>query len=79
MMTVVGLKLKEVIQSLIFSENDGESRGCSEMMAMSNCRIAHPKSRHLRRVGFWDFPGGPVAKTPRFHCMGHRLDPRSGN
>ena len=27
----------------------------------------------------WDFPGGPVVKTPRFHCRGHRLDPWLGN
>ena len=23
----------------------------------------------------WDFPGGPVVKTPRFHYRGHRFDP----
>ena len=22
----------------------------------------------------WDFPGGPVVKTPRFHCRGHGFD-----
>ena len=22
---------------------------------------------------FWDFPGGPVVKIPRFHCRGHRF------
>ena len=22
-------------------------------------------------MGFWDFPGGPVVKTPSFHCKGH--------
>ena len=26
-----------------------------------------------------DFPGGPVVKTPRFHCRGLGLDPWSGN
>ena len=26
-----------------------------------------------------DFPGGPVIKTPTFHCRGHRFDPWSGN
>ena len=26
----------------------------------------------------WDFPGGPVVKTPRFHCWGHGFDPWSG-
>ena len=25
-----------------------------------------------------DFPGGPVAKTPRFHCRGRGFDPGSG-
>ena len=24
------------------------------------------------------FPGSPVARTPCFHCMGHRFDPWSG-
>ena len=29
---------------------------------------------------FWtDFPGGPVVKTPFFHCRGHEFDPWSGN
>ena len=27
----------------------------------------------------WDFPGGPVVKTPHFQCKGHRFDPWSGN
>ena len=26
-----------------------------------------------------DFPGGPVVKSPRFYCRGHRFDPWSGN
>ena len=26
-----------------------------------------------------DFPGGPVVKTPHFHCRGSRFDPCSGN
>ena len=26
-----------------------------------------------------DSPGGPVVKTPHFHCRGHRFDPWSGN
>ena len=26
-----------------------------------------------------DFPGGPVVKTPHFHCRGCRFDPLSGN
>ena len=23
----------------------------------------------------WDLPGGPVVKTPCFHCLGHGFDP----
>ena len=34
---------------------------------------------HSRRVNCWGFPDGPVVRTPRFHCSGHRFDPWSGN
>ena len=27
-----------------------------------------------RKLIFRDFPGGPVVKTPHFHCEGHRFD-----
>ena len=27
----------------------------------------------------WDFPGGPVVKTPYFQCRGHKFNPWSGN
>ena len=27
----------------------------------------------------WDFPGGPVDKTPRSQCRGPRFDPWSGS
>ena len=27
----------------------------------------------------WAFSGGPVVRTPSFHCRGHRFDPRLGN
>ena len=26
-----------------------------------------------------DLPGGPVVRTPRFHCRGHRFNLWSGN
>ena len=26
-----------------------------------------------------EFSGGPVVRTPHFHCRGHRLDPWLGN
>ena len=32
--------------------------------------------KELRRQGF---PGGPVVKTPSFHCRRYRFDFRSGN
>ena len=27
----------------------------------------------------WAFSGGPVVRTPSFHCRGHRFDPQLGN
>ena len=35
--------------------------------------------RLLKINYLWDFPGGPVVKTPRFHCRGCGFDPWSGN
>ena len=31
------------------------------------------------KKNFWDFPGGPVVKTLRFHCQGREFDPWSGS
>ena len=31
------------------------------------------------RCTMTDFPGGPVVKTPRFHCWGHGFSPSLGN
>ena len=32
-----------------------------------------------KKTCFWDFPDGPVVKTPHFECRGHWIDPRKGN
>ena len=35
--------------------------------------------RYATKVWFVsDLPGGPMIKTPRFHCRGHGFDPWSG-
>ena len=34
-----------------------------------------PKSQSHKLSGLGDFPGGPVAKTPFFHCRGNGFDP----
>ena len=31
--------------------------------------------RVFLKCWFWDFPGGPVVKTPCFHCRGHGFNP----
>ena len=31
------------------------------------------------RAHLGEFPGGPVIRTPHFHCRGHRFNPWSGN
>ena len=33
----------------------------------------------VQNKAFGDFPGGPVVRTPCFHCCGHGFDPWSGN
>ena len=32
-----------------------------------------------KRLRTWDFPGGPMAKTPHSQCRGPGFDPWSGN
>ena len=43
-----------------------------------NSRAKPQVDKSWKAMG-WDFPGGPVVKTPGFHCKGHRFDPWSGN
>ena len=35
--------------------------------------------RSLKMNQLAELPGGPVVKTPCFHCRGHRFNPWSGN
>ena len=37
------------------------------------------KKFFLKSAAFWNFPGGPVVKTPCSPRRGHRFDPCSGN
>ena len=39
------------------------------------CRLTKQRAQK----GVRDFPGGPVVKTPHFHCRGCRFHPWSGN
>ena len=32
---------------------------------------------HVLRLSSWEFPGGPVDRTPCFHCCGPRFNPWS--
>ena len=43
----------------------------NDVIKTKNFRVSRPKS--------WDFPGDPVAKTPRFQCRVPRFNPWSGN
>ena len=38
-----------------------------------------PKKENKRKENPGNFPGGPVVKSPRFHCSGRGFDPWSGN
>ena len=37
------------------------------------------KTFALQKTPLGDFPGGPVVKTPHFHCTGRGFDPWPGN
>ena len=51
-----------------------------EFLGSTNFFIMMPKQLKGKRIVFsGDFPGGPVVKTPYFHCRGHGFHPRSGN
>ena len=42
--------------------------------------LCHLGKKHIKKkMGVGDFPGGPVAKTPRSQCRGPRYNPWSGN
>ena len=43
------------------------------------CNDAATSRRTLKRVAGRDFPGGPVAKTPRSQSRGPGFDPYGGN
>ena len=34
---------------------------------------------NFKNFKFWEFPGGPVVRTPCFHCRGHGFNPGLGN
>ena len=42
-------------------------------------KIGHSIHSFIHSTNLRDFPGGPVVKTPCFHCKGHRFDPWSWN
>ena len=39
---------------------------------------SEPRIPHLQSKAVWAFPGGPVVRTPCFHCWGSRFKPWSG-
>ena len=44
-------------------------------MTLSGTTSMYEPNQFVMNAGVVDFPGGPVVKTPCFHCSGHSLDP----
>ena len=44
---------------------------------MIQAKMAEMKNINVSLINTWtlNFPGGPVVKTPHFHCRGHRFNP----
>ena len=56
---------------------DDLSWWCSFMPPAHYFLQSQPKSGHSN-ICWGDFSGGPVVRTPSFHCRGHRFDPWLG-
>ena len=37
------------------------------------------RTRAILKPLIWEFPGGPVVRTPHFECQGPEFNPWSGN
>ena len=48
------------------------------VLSLNESIVAVPSSS-LKDKNYWDFPGGPMGKTPRSQYRGPRFDPWSGN
>ena len=67
----VGIIIKQ--QQLIFASYHGD------VTVLDAVEEKHRAVQELKNSRFWDLPGGPVVKTPRFLCKGCGFDPWSGN
>ena len=84
--------LHKKYRSVCLSEHSGLFPGETDKMISefieASCQPKSPhatpssiilKSTKIQQDGMCrDFPGGPVVKTPCFHCRGHGSDPWSG-
>ena len=56
----------------------GEKGGRGEIYKGTNTEVKFTVT-FLKVLKNWEFPGGPVVRTPSFHCRGYGFDPWSGN
>ena len=60
----------------------GEPEASQENHSAPTINFVNSRSTVIHRgkgTSSWDFPGGPVVRTSRFHCRGHGFDPWLGN
>ena len=64
-------------------QGSGGTGACGERIVLSPQPLLpqHPDSSlyAVRYAPSWDFPGGPMVKTPHFQCRRFGFDPWSGS
>ena len=61
------------------TERDAHAQRAEIKMGNAKADTGEWGAERLKETESWDFPGGPVGKTPRSQCRGPRFDPWSGN
>ena len=71
----LGMNAHEASYNMGWSQ--GEKR--NHRPGVGNPNVAHSYTKLQKVQEYGEFPGGPVVRTPHFHCRGPQFNPWSGN